>query len=140
MATMTPKKLNPKQELFCKLYASDKEFFGNGVESYGEAYGLDLTIPKHYSAARTNASKALTNANILARITALLELGPLNDQNVDRELAFVIAQRADLGAKMAGIREYNSLKARIIKKLEHTGKDGAPISFLDMSASDSIES
>jgi hypothetical protein len=31
-------KLNPKQEQFCQLYASDREFFGNGVESYIEVY------------------------------------------------------------------------------------------------------
>jgi hypothetical protein len=122
--------------LFCELYSTDREFFGNGVESYGEAYNLDLSIARHYATARSNAHRLLTNANILARINNLLELGPLNDQSVDRELAFVITQKAELGPKVAAIKEYNAIKGRIIKKLEHTGKDGAPISFLDMSSHD----
>ena len=31
-------KLSPQQERFCNLFASDQEFFGNGVQSYIEAY------------------------------------------------------------------------------------------------------
>ena|SRR5215203_294398 len=38
-------KLNPKQESFCKLYATDREFFGNGVESYIEVYNPDRSKP-----------------------------------------------------------------------------------------------
>jgi hypothetical protein len=35
-------KLNPKQELFCELYATDREFFGNGVQSSIEAYDVSV--------------------------------------------------------------------------------------------------
>lgn len=38
-------KLTPKQLLFCRLYASDREFFGNGVQSYIEAYHINPTAP-----------------------------------------------------------------------------------------------
>lgn len=115
-------KLNPNQELFCKLYASDKEFFGNGVISYAEAYGLDLKEKGNYNTARANASRLLTNASILKRINELLEVDSLNDAFVDKQLAFVIAQNVDLSSKTAAIREYNKLKTRIVERIDHTTK------------------
>ena len=105
--------LTPRQELFCKTFASDREFFGNGVQSYLIAYPKAL-----YNTARTNASILLTNPNILRRINELLETDTLNDQNVDKQLAFVVQQNSDLGAKMRAINEYNKLKQRIIDKSE----------------------
>ena len=41
--TKSGHKLTPQQELFCQLYAGDREFFGNGVQSYIEAYKVDTT-------------------------------------------------------------------------------------------------
>lgn len=119
------KKLTPKQELFCQLYASDKEFFGNGVQSYIEAYEIDLSKRGAYKSAASSAYNLLINTDILKRIDQLLEVNGLNDQAVDKELAFVIMQKADLSAKTAAIREYNKLKARVINKHDHTtnGKD-----------------
>ena len=111
-------KINQKQELFCQYYATDKEFFGNGVEAYAEAYDLDISVPKHYNTAKTNAWRLLTNADILKRIDQLLELGPLNNTFVDRQLAKIIAQDADFSSKVAAIREYNKLKQRITDKIE----------------------
>jgi phage terminase small subunit len=105
----TETKLNPRQEMFCQLYASDREFFGNGTQSYIEAF--DLT-PNRYGTARTNASLLLTKTNILKRIDELLEIY-INDQVVDKELGFVVLQKADLSAKVAAIREYNKLKKRV---------------------------
>lgn len=109
-------KLTPKQEAFCVYYTSATEFFGNGVQSYIEAYDIDITKKGQYNVARAGASENLTKPNILKRIDELLELEGLNDQAVDKELAFVIMQKADLAAKTAAIREYNKLKARVIKK------------------------
>lgn len=109
-------KINPKQELFCQYYATNRDFFGNGVEAYAEAYDLDRNKPTWYNTAKTNAWRLLTNADILKRIRDLMELGPLNSEFVDSEMAFVIAQRADLTAKVAAMREYNKLKSRIIEK------------------------
>jgi hypothetical protein len=114
--------LTPKQELFCKLYASDKEFFANGVQSYIVAYGIDTNKPGAYNSARSSAYDLLTNLHILKRIDELLEVESLNDSAVDKELAFVIIQKADLGSKVAAIREYNKLKARIIEKMDLTTK------------------
>lgn len=107
------KNLTQKQEYFAELYASHREFFGNGVESYIEAYGFDMTKKNAYNVAASAASRLLRNVNVLARINELLELGQLNDEFVDKQLAFVITQNADFGAKIQGIREYNKLKRRI---------------------------
>lgn len=117
------KELNAKQELFCTVYASVEEFFGNGVKSYIKAYGLDPKSKKDYENAKANAHKLLTNAHILRRINELLDI-TLNDAVVDKELAYVVIQKVDLGAKMRGISEYNKLKKRIENKLkvEHEGE------------------
>lgn len=111
------KKLTPKQELFCQLYATNLDYFGNWVQAYAKAYWIDLTQKWGYQTAKTNASKMLTNANLLER---LRELGDdvLNDVMIDKELAFVATQRAELWPKMKAINEYNKLKQRIIDKSE----------------------
>lgn len=110
--------LNPKQELFCKLFASDREFFGNGVQSYIEAYEPSQSKPGWYNSARASASQLLTNPNILKRINQIFEEGGLNDAFVDKQLEIVITQNADLSSKVAGIREYNKIKQRITDKSE----------------------
>lgn len=57
MAKGTTSKLNPKQEQFCQPYASDREFFGKGVESYIEVYK-----PRHFQ-------KGLVQQRILISVT-----------------------------------------------------------------------
>jgi len=116
-------KLTEKQIRFCITYVS-KDFFANGTESYAEAYGIDLTRPNTYNTCKVNASKMLTNTNILEYINELLDLSGLNDQFVDKQLTFVITQNADMGSKVAAIREYNKLKKRIDNKLNLGLEDG----------------
>jgi len=108
--------LNAKRELFCRFYITDKEFYGNGVESYAEAYGFDLSNPAKYKAAQAGASRLLSNVIVLKRINELMEESVLNDQFVDKQLGFLVTQNADFGAKLGGIREYNKLKMRITEK------------------------
>lgn len=108
--------LNPQQEFFCKLYTSEKEFFGNGVQSYIEAYDFDMTKTNAYATARSNASQLLTNTNVCARINELLDHQGLNDQFVDKQLLFVISQHDDKHSKVSAIREYNKLKQRVDDK------------------------
>lgn len=120
-----PDLLNAKQELFCQLYATNSEYFANGVQAYIEAYGIDVNKKGAYGAARANSSQLLTKTNILKRIDELLEVNGLNDQAVDKELAFVIIQKADLSSKVAAIREYNKLRQRITEKIDHTTKGKA---------------
>lgn len=114
--TRSGHKLTPQQELFCELYASDKEFFGNGVQSYAEAYGLDLSKPKDYSTSKAGASENLTKPYILERINEIFEAHGLNDTFVDKQLEKLIVQDADFNAKMKAIQEYNKLRQRITEK------------------------
>lgn len=59
------KELTLKQKKFCELFASDKEFFGNGLQSYAEAYDIDLSTRGGVNTAKANAHKLLTNTDIL---------------------------------------------------------------------------
>lgn len=109
--------LNLKQKLFCELFASEKEFFGNGTQAYIEAYNISTSRPGAYDAARVSAHDLLTNPNILQEINRILESAVLNDAFVDKQLAFLIAQNADFKTKATAIKEYNALKSRVTKKL-----------------------
>ena len=111
------KKLNPKWEKFCNLYATKKDFFGNGTQCYIEVYSTPKN-PITYKTARTRAWQLLTNADILARINKLMEDMVLNDTFVDKQLGLLIEQDADFTSKLGAIKEYNSLKQRITKKIE----------------------
>lgn len=116
--TKSGHKLTPQQELFCKLYASDKEFFGNGVQSYIEAYGVDTSKRGWYATARSGAYENLTKPYILERINEIFEAQGLNDSYVDKQLEKLITQDADFKAKLGAIQEYNKMKGRIIHKQE----------------------
>jgi hypothetical protein len=123
---LTNEQLTPEQEQFCKLYASDREFFGNGFQSYIESHDIDKSQKNWYRNARSAASYLLTKSCILNRINELIEIQSLNDAMVDKELAFVIAQKSELAPKVAAIKEYNILKQRITNKIkiEDTKLDG----------------
>lgn len=101
-------KLNPKQILFCEYYASNKEFFGNGTQSYMEAYNTS-----NYKAAMACAYNLLIKTEILEYINYLFETRGLNDAFVDKQLELVITQNADYRSKISGIGEYNKLKKRV---------------------------
>lgn len=126
-ADSTPNELNLKQEAFCQLYASDREFFGNGVQSYIEAYDPDQSQKNWYKSACSRASQLLSNVKVCTRINQLLEEGGLSDEFVDKQLVFLLTQHDDKGSKLGAIREYNKLKQRVADRLEHTGRDGGPI-------------
>lgn len=119
--------LNPQQEEFCRLYASDAEFFGNGAQSYIEVYKPDQSSKNWYKTACARASQLLANVKVCERINQLLEEGGLNDQFVDKQLTFLVTQHADFKSKLGAIREYNKLKKRVVERMEHSGKDGDPI-------------
>ena len=113
--------LTLQQEEFCKNYVS-QEFFGNGTQSYIDAYGIDVEKKGAYDVARAGAYENLSKPHICKRINELLDDAGLNDQFVDKQLLFLINQHADFGAKVSAIREYNKLKQRIETKVSLTGK------------------
>ena len=103
--------LSPQQRRFCELYASYEEFFGNGTQSYIEAYN-PKRVGNWYKSAMASASRLLGNVKISDYINHLLELRGLNDTFVDKQLEFLITQHADFKSKLGGIHEYNQLKKR----------------------------
>lgn len=108
--------LNLKQDKFCRLYATEAEFFGNGVESYIEAYEPDMSKPNAYKTCASAASRLLKNVKVIDRINGLLADMGYTDEAIDKQLAFLITQHADFSAKLGAIREYNKLKGRINDK------------------------
>ena len=119
---MNDNELKKKQERFCELYATNREFFGNGVESYLEVYDIDRTKPNWYKTACSAASRLLSNVRVCERINSLLENGGLNDLFVDKQLGFLITQHCDFTNKLGAIREYNKLKNRVTERFDHTTK------------------
>ncbi|OHB92407.1 MAG: hypothetical protein A2Z57_12055 [Planctomycetes bacterium RIFCSPHIGHO2_12_39_6] len=111
--------LNLQQIKFCEFYVT-ADFFGNGVVAYAEAYNIDVSKPGQHAVARTGAWRLLTNADILKYINVMLDSEGFNDAFVDKQLLLAITQNADLGAKVAAIREFNKLKKRIEDKLTIT--------------------
>lgn len=110
--------LTKKQKFFCELYATTREFFGNGVQSYIEAYNPDRSKTNWMATARSTSSEILTKPNVLAYINSILELKGLNDAHVDKQLELLVTQNADYKTKLGAIKEYNELKARVNKKIE----------------------
>jgi len=113
-------KLSLRDRKFCRLFTSDREFFGNGVQAYAEAFDKDINKKGQYNVCKTLASRLLTKVYILAYMNELLEGIGLNKAHVDKQLAFLITQNADFGAKLGAIKEFNALRKRITKKFEGT--------------------
>ena len=130
------KKLTLKERAFCELYASDREFFGNGVQSYIEAYNPKKN-KNWYQSARRSASDLLTKPHICFHINKILELSGLNDCFVDKQLEYLITQYADNRAKIIAIQEYNKLRARITEKHKHEF-DGVDTATLEREVADRI--
>lgn len=121
--TKSGHKLTPQQEKFCVLYASDREFFGNGVQSYIEAYNVDKNKPGWYAVARSGAHENLTKPHILERIEEIFEAHGLSDTFVDKQLEKLICQDADFRTKLGAIQEYNKMKGRIIERKDVTQRN-----------------
>lgn len=125
--TKARSKLNLRQIKFCELYASSKEFFGNGVESYIKAYNPDKSKKNWYNSARATSSEILTNLNVCNYINSILTLNGFNDQFADKQLLFCMTQHKDLNVKRQSIADYNKLKGRITDKIKHSGSVDAEV-------------
>lgn len=104
--------LNIKQDLFCKVFATDPQIMGNGSQCYLKVYG------GAYESAKVNANKFLSDERITARINEYLSTEGFNDVNVDKQHLFIINQKKDLNVSMKGISEYNKLKKRVTNQIE----------------------
>ena len=123
LTTETERGLTLMQEEFCQAFLNrDVELYGNGTKAYLATYGkrhFEKTGKQmKYEVAASLATETLKKTYVIERINKLLETGGLNDENVDRQLLFVVNQSADLSSKIRGISEYNKLKARITTKMD----------------------
>ncbi len=105
--------LNLREELFCRVYTSETEFFGNGVQTYIEVYKPDMSNPNWYNLACVKAHNILSKVKVFARINTLLAEQGFNHLNSDKQLGFLMNQFADFKAKIAAIREYNRVTKRV---------------------------
>lgn len=106
--------LNVKQDLFCKIYATDPYCMGNGGDCYRKAYGEDIS----WDVAKASASKFLADNRFTERINEYIEVDGFNNETVDKHHLFLIKQKKDLGVSMKGVQEYNKLKKRVSNALE----------------------
>lgn len=119
--------LNPNEQLFCQLYFGAGDYFGNATWSYIVAHEYDLPLlprsdlspkqKKQYNVARNAASRTLSKAYIVKEGDRILK-SFFNEINMDKELAWTATQRKDLPSKVMAMREFNQLKARVLKKLD----------------------
>lgn len=107
--------LTLKQEAFCKLYAADKECFGNGTRAYMQAYNCSHAV------ANSTSSRLLWNVSICQRINEYLTLDGWNDAFMDKQTLFVASQHKDLPSKNRAIEQYNKIRNRITENHKHTG-------------------
>lgn len=119
------KHLTRKQEIFCRCYVSQEEFFCNGTRSYAKAYGIDIdSNPELYKSVQSCATRLLWNVIINRYINYILEL-TLSNEWIDKQLAMLCIQNDDKRIKLDAIKEVNKLRWRIIDRTDstHTIKD-----------------
>jgi hypothetical protein len=107
-----PRLKNPRWEKFCQCYVS-KDMYGNGQNSYVEAFNKKPKSQMDWAVVRSHASTLLRNGNIVKRINELLDTEGWNDVNADKQALFMLNQHADLKVKLGVYKEYNAIKRRI---------------------------
>ena len=106
-------KLNLEQKAFCEFFSDgDKEFFGNGVQSYIEVYNPDKDNKNWYKTSCASASRLLSKDNVCEYINKLLDAKGYNDENIQKQHLFCINQFSELGVKMKAIAEYNKVTGK----------------------------
>ena len=109
---------NLKWEEFCQEYVKPGEWFLNGGHAYSVVYGLDYE--KDNDTCRVNASRLLTNANIMDRIMDFLAEGGLNDATVANRLREILLDD-DKNASLKAMDLYYKYIKRFGEKLELSG-------------------
>lgn len=111
---------NIKWELFAQEYVKPGEWFLNGGHAYSVVYGLDYE--KDNNTCRVNASKLLTNTNIMDRIMMFLSEAGLNDATVANRLKEILLQKDDRGAALKAADLYYKYIKRFGEKIELSGE------------------
>ncbi len=110
---------NLKWEAFCQEYVKPGEWFLNGGHAYSVVYGLDYE--KDNDTCRVNASKLLTNTNVMDRIMVFLSEGGLNDATVANRLREILLDE-DKNASLKAMDLYYKYIKRFGEKLELSGE------------------
>lgn len=110
---------NLRWELFAQEYVKPGEWFLNGGHAYSVVYGLDYE--KDNDTCRVNASKLLTNTNIMNRIMMLLSEGGLNDATVANRLKEILLDN-DKNASLKAMDIYYKYIKRFGEKIELSGE------------------
>lgn len=101
-------KLNPRQELFCRYYATNEVgTFGNATQSYLKVYPNSSE-----EAAWVSSYDLLRKPKIVENLKELYKIGGLTIEEVDAHLALIVRQNKDLKSKLGGIREFNNIESR----------------------------
>lgn len=147
--------LNKNQQLFCHYYVQNTQLRGNATRAYAAAYGYDLescskddavyeqtedgttgkmlkwsTYSRVENLCASNASTLQRNPKIQA-LQVKLWNSLLTDEVVDSQLAKVVLDE-DRSTSLAGVREYNKLKGRIINKQALTDAAGKILPVLGL--------
>ncbi len=116
---MPKKELTPKDELFCQYYSrGGSGTFGNARKSYAMAFDKKIETEKQKALCDNLAGRLLGKVVVLNRCNELLDK-LINDDVADRELAYTMAQRENLHAKVSAIGEFNKVRGRITTKIKH---------------------
>ena len=110
---------NLKWELFAQEYVKPGDWFLNGGHAYSVVYGLDYE--KDNNTCRVNASKLLTNTNIMDRIMMFLNEGGLNDATVANRLKEILLDD-DKNASLKAADLYYKYIKRFGEKIELSGE------------------
>jgi hypothetical protein len=111
--------LTPEQKLFCQIYSSTSEFFGNGTQSYSQAYHIPINSIASQNTCRTGAYRLMQHQPIQKYINELIDLNGLNDATVDKALLSLILQDLDRSAKKGAIEIYKKEKGKLADKIIH---------------------
>jgi hypothetical protein len=112
---------NLKWELFAQEYVKPGKWFLNGGHAYSVVYGLNYEDEKDNNTCRVNASKLLTNTNIMDRIMMLLSEGGLNDATVANRLKEILLDN-DKNASLKAMDIYYKYIKRFGEKIELSGE------------------
>lgn len=112
---------NLKWEAFAQEYVKPGKWFLNGSHAYSVVYGLNYEDEKDNDTCRVNASKLLTNTNIMDRIMVFLSEGGLNDATVANRLKEILLDN-DKSASLKAMDIYYKYIKRFGDKIELSGE------------------
>lgn len=125
-------KLTPKQEAFCQAYIENG---GNASEAYRSAYSAEAMKDE---VVHVKASELLKNGKVTVRLASLqaqhakrheITVDSLVGELEEARLAAMQNPRG-ISAAVSAVMGKAKLLGLVTDKLEHTGKDGAPIAVI----------